>query len=231
MLQILLKTRQNNLKQLSSSTAFILWSLLLTSTIKHDSIHQMMLMTKHFHPTSYYPLAEREIDEEKWEDVLTNTAPLTTPLSSLPSYKHVHVSDIHVHACAVALTEWYIKSGVTGLFSVCLSSEMFQVSRSSFYSYSTKLWYFISFHLQLNNEERVAIARRVTEKAKGRVPVVIGATFEGGLEEQAKLMNTMGEMADSVVIITNQISTMEEVRDLGSDAEAVEVCFVSQYLA
>ncbi len=28
----------------------------------------------------------------------------------------------------VALTEWYVQAGVTGLFSVCLSSEMFQVS-------------------------------------------------------------------------------------------------------
>ena len=46
----------------------------------------------------------------------------------------------------------------------------------------------------------------------GRVPVLVGATFEGGLEKQANLMNTMGEFADSVVIITNQIATMEEVR-------------------
>ena len=65
--------------------------------------------------------------------------------------------------------------------------------------------------LQLNNEERVEIAHRVVKKVSGRVPVVVGATFEGGLEEQAKLMNTMGEIADSVVIITNQIATMEEV--------------------
>ena len=50
------------------------------------------------------------------------------------------------------------------------------------------------------------------DKVGGRVPVVVGATFEGGLEQQAKLMNTMGEFADSVVIITNQIATMEEVR-------------------
>lgn len=68
------------------------------------------------------------------------------------------------------------------------------------------------FFLQLSNDERIAIARRVKERAKGRVPVVAGATFEGGLEEQAKLMNTMGEVADSVVIITNQIATVEEVR-------------------
>jgi len=28
---------------------------------------------------------------------------------------------------SVVLTEWYIRSGVAGIFSVCLSSEMFQV--------------------------------------------------------------------------------------------------------
>ena len=50
------------------------------------------------------------------------------------------------------LTEWYIQSGVAGIFSVCLSSEMYQLS----------------------NEERLAIARRVVEKAAGRVPVVAG---------------------------------------------------------
>ena len=65
--------------------------------------------------------------------------------------------------------------------------------------------------LQLSNEERVKIAKRVVEKAGGRVPVVAGATFEGGLEEQAKLMNEMGKFADAAVIITNQIANMEEV--------------------
>ena len=63
----------------------------------------------------------------------------------------------------------------------------------------------------MTNEERIAIAKRVVEKAGGRVPVVAGATFEGGLEEQAKLMNEMGKFADAVVIITNQIAGMEEV--------------------
>ena len=66
--------------------------------------------------------------------------------------------------------------------------------------------------LQLSNEERVAIARRVVDKSDGRVPVVVGATFEGGIEEQAGLMREIGQFADAVVIITNQIATMEEVR-------------------
>ena len=68
--------------------------------------------------------------------------------------------------------------------------------------------------LQLTNEERVAIARRVVDKSGGRVPVVVGATFEGGLEEQAGLMREVGQFADAVVIITNQIAAMEEVRSL-----------------
>jgi 4-hydroxy-tetrahydrodipicolinate synthase len=50
------------------------------------------------------------------------------------------------------LTDWYIRSGCAGIFSVCLSSEMFQLS----------------------NEERVAIAQQVARKAGGRVPVVAG---------------------------------------------------------
>ena len=60
----------------------------------------------------------------------------------------------------------------------------------------------------------MAIARRVVDKSGGRVPVVVGATFEGGLEQQAALMNEMGAFADAVVIITNQITTMEEVGPL-----------------
>ena len=70
--------------------------------------------------------------------------------------------------------------------------------------------------MQLTNEERVAVARRVVDRCGGRVPVVVGATFEGGLEKQAGLMREMGEFADAVVIITNQIATMDEVSMRGS---------------
>ena len=37
------------------------------------------------------------------------------------------------------------------------------------------------------------------------------ATFEGGLQQQAVLMNEMGKHVAAVVIITNQIARMEEV--------------------
>ena len=40
------------------------------------------------------------------------------------------------------------------------------------------------------------------------------ATFEGGLEAQAELMKAMGKITSAVVIITNQIARMEDVRDI-----------------
>ena len=39
----------------------------------------------------------------------------------------------------------------------------------------------------------------------------ITATFEGGLEQQAELMNKMSRHVDALVIITNQIGDMSDV--------------------
>lgn len=44
------------------------------------------------------------------------------------------------------------------------------------------------------------------------VLVVYTATFDGGLTEQAELMKEIGKYVDAVVIITNQICHMDEVR-------------------
>lgn len=41
--------------------------------------------------------------------------------------------------------------------------------------------------------------------------VIITGTFEGGLEEQAELMNKMAAHVDVLVIITNQIGDMSDV--------------------
>ena len=40
---------------------------------------------------------------------------------------------------------------------------------------------------------------------------IITGTFEGGLEEQAELMNKIAAHVDVVVIITNQIGDMSDV--------------------
>ena len=61
------------------------------------------------------------------------------------------------------LTDWYIDSGIAGLFAVCGSSEM----------------------RELTSEERLALATRVVKRVNGRIQVVATGTFGGAVEEQA----------------------------------------------
>lgn len=82
------------------------------------------------------------------------------------------------------LTEWYIESGVAGLFAVCLSSEMYQLTEG----------------------ERLALARRVVKCVNGRVPVVASGTFGGSMEMQVASVRQMATTgADAVVVLTNQM--------------------------
>ena len=80
-----------------------------------------------------------------------------------------------------ALTDWYIESGVAGLFAVGQSGEMFALS----------------------DEERLALAAHVVRQAAGRVPVVASATFGGSMEKQADFIK---QMADTGVL--NQHTTV-----------------------
>eukprot|EP00800_Vazella_pourtalesii_P018040 TRINITY_DN568_c1_g1_i3.p1 TRINITY_DN568_c1_g1~~TRINITY_DN568_c1_g1_i3.p1 ORF type:complete len:347 (-),score=60.94 TRINITY_DN568_c1_g1_i3:164-1204(-) len=91
-----------------------------------------------------------------------------------------------------ALTDWYISCGVNGLFSICLSSEMFHLS----------------------NEERFQIAKRVCDRAKKRIPVVVGATYEGGVKKQIDFINSIKDFASAAVFITNQICEMDETDEV-----------------
>lgn len=62
-----------------------------------------------------------------------------------------------------ALIEWYLAAGLSGLFGVCLSSEMYA----------------------LTPEERVRLAAHVVKRAAGRVPVVAAGAFGDSPAEQA----------------------------------------------
>ncbi|MBZ0296766.1 MAG: dihydrodipicolinate synthase family protein, partial [Anaerolineae bacterium] len=66
-------------------------------------------------------------------------------------------------------TDWYIEAGVAGLFAVGQSGEMFG----------------------LNDEERLALARRVVMRTAGRVPVIASGTFVPAVEEQAEFVKRM----------------------------------------
>lgn len=83
-----------------------------------------------------------------------------------------------------ALTEWYIESGVAGLFAVCLSSEMYHLTEG----------------------ERLALARRVVKCVEGRVPVVASGTFGGSMDMQVASVNKMAATGvDAVVVLVNQM--------------------------
>jgi len=83
-----------------------------------------------------------------------------------------------------ALTEWYLKCGVAGLFSVCLSSEMYDLS----------------------DEERLGIASRVVSRTEGRVPVFASGTFGGSTSVQSDFICRMSDCGVSgVVLIASQI--------------------------
>lgn len=91
------------------------------------------------------------------------------------------------------LVEWYIQRGVSGLFAVCQSSEMFHLSR----------------------EERVKIASFVKEKAASRVPVIASGHVADQLEEQAEeLCQMAGTGIDALILITNRLAAENQSEEI-----------------
>lgn len=91
------------------------------------------------------------------------------------------------------LIEWYIDHHVDGIFAVCQSSEMFQLSL----------------------DERLKIARFTVEKAAGRVQVIASGHIESGFEDQIKEINLMSETGvEAVVLITNRLARKDESDDV-----------------
>lgn len=96
------------------------------------------------------------------------------------------------------LVNWYIDGGVSGLFAVCQSSEMF----------------FLSL------EEKVKTAAEAVKHVAGRVPVIASGHTSENIEEQIKELNAMAETGvDAVILITNRLAREEE-----SDAVWIENC-------
>lgn len=78
-----------------------------------------------------------------------------------------------------ALTDWYMKNNADGLFSVCLSSEMYH----------------------LNEEERIKIASRAVSRCNGLIPVAATGTFGGNIEHQIESIKFMADAGVSIVVI------------------------------
>lgn len=91
-----------------------------------------------------------------------------------------------------ALVDWYIDSGVDGLFASCQSSEIFH----------------------MNAQERVDIARITVEQAAGRVPVVASGHAEYDLDAQVRDVSAMAATGvDAVILITNRLANQDEGDD------------------
>jgi 4-hydroxy-tetrahydrodipicolinate synthase len=87
------------------------------------------------------------------------------------------------------LIEWYLESDVKGLFAVCQSSEMFDLS----------------------NEERLELARHVVQRVNGRVPIIATGTFPDNEISNAEMVKRIYDSGvDAVIILTNLFARADE---------------------
>lgn len=94
------------------------------------------------------------------------------------------------------LVEWYIKNGVAGLFAVCQSSEMFELSL----------------------EERIKIAKAVKRMVDGRIPIIASGHISDDVDNQTREVNLMAETeVAAVVLITNRFAGADESDDIWKD--------------
>jgi 4-hydroxy-tetrahydrodipicolinate synthase len=86
-----------------------------------------------------------------------------------------------------ALTDWLIDNGAAGIFTVALSSEMYD----------------------LTEQERLELATRVVLRSAGRVPVVASSVSGGTPDEQAASAAAMAATGvDAVVLISSLVGSL-----------------------
>ena len=91
------------------------------------------------------------------------------------------------------LVEWYIEKGCRGIFAVCQSSEM-------------------AF---LTLEERVKLASKVVEYAKGRISVVASGHCGHSIKEQIREINEISKTGvDAFVLVSNRFDLHNEGDDI-----------------
>ena len=86
------------------------------------------------------------------------------------------------------LVDWHVRSGSKGVFTPCLSSEMFELAPA----------------------ERLELARRARARAPSGVRVVACGTYGGAIAEQAKFVNALAPLCDAVVVNTACVAAEDE---------------------
>ena len=88
-----------------------------------------------------------------------------------------------------ALIDYYHRAGVSGVFGVCQSSEMFH----------------------MNRQERENLAWETIKAAKGKLPVILSGHVSVDFDEQVDELNAMMEMGpQAVVLVTNRLARSDE---------------------
>lgn len=91
------------------------------------------------------------------------------------------------------LTDWLIKKGATGLFAVCMSSEMFF----------------------LTLQEKVDLAKCIVDACNGRVPVVASGHTSESMKSQIEELARISETGvDATVLVSNRLAQKEEDEDV-----------------
>ena len=91
------------------------------------------------------------------------------------------------------IIEWYVKEGVTGIFAVCQSSEMFFLSK----------------------EERYQLAKFVIENTPKHIGVVASGHVAPDVEDQIREAQAIVDLgADAYVFISNQFAREDEGDDV-----------------
>ncbi len=93
------------------------------------------------------------------------------------------------YAALENLVEWYIGRGVSGLFAVCQSSEMYQLSL----------------------RERVELSIAVMKFAAGRIPVISSGHISTSSEDQIEEIKAIADTGvDAVILVTNLLAGESE---------------------
>jgi len=88
-----------------------------------------------------------------------------------------------------AITDMYLDAGASGLFTNCLSSEMYQ----------------------LTAEERLTITRTVVKQSNGKVPVIATGTFSDEVTKNIDFIKRIYDTgASAVILITGILAKAEE---------------------
>ncbi|MDA3941746.1 MAG: dihydrodipicolinate synthase family protein [Spirochaetia bacterium] len=89
------------------------------------------------------------------------------------------------YAALEKLVEWYIERGVSGLFAVCQSSEMHQLSL----------------------RERVELSSAVLKLSAGRVPVISSGHISSSSPDQIEEIKAIADTGvDAVILVTNLLA-------------------------